>query len=334
MSRAIPSLTPHRSRLRALSLSLLLCLSCAAHTQSRPLHQHPHPRPKPAQPAPFPVSSPDPIYTPDPVLIASSIALILGGGALGWLLHDRLRRQPLLTANRFLQSDLTRQTVTAESLRHDLDRLTRELEKARSKTSAAEDRYATLLTETRQAAVNRGEARLQTAAERRQRQSEHELREAEQDLSDPANQLRCVQDATVFPRSLLNREEAIVFRAALNAIRDANAASPSRKLSLGVQVSMGEFLGTPKPGSESDNKAHSSINCKRSDLLIYTRSTFRPVLVIEHQGPAHDQGNARGRDAVKRAALEGAGVPLLETTSLHADTLQKQIKDKLTACLT
>lgn len=332
MSRACPP-RPHHLTLRSLTLTALLCPATSAHTQSRLAHQHPRTRPTPALPAPAPVPAPEPAYIPDPVLILSGFTLVIAGGTLGWLLHDRLRRRPLLAANQILQSDR--------------NRLSRDLEQAQRDTTNAIDRYLALKAQTSppkftgRAAPQQSSAQRQAseaeqqrlAAEQEERQAEADRRRAHQDLSNPDNQLRFVRAARIFRRKLLNREEDVVFSAALNVIRSANKAFPSPSLAIGVQVSMGEFLGTPKHGTEADKLGFRSINSKRSDFLIYNRSTFRPVLVIEYHGPGHFQGNAAARDAVKRAALERAKVSLLETKSQDPRTLERQIKDKLIACL-
>ena len=137
------------------------------------------------------------------------------------------------------------------------------------------------------------------AHDERRRQYGAERRE--NDVTDTANQLRFVSEAAFSRKALLNYEERRVFRAALTAIKGT-------RYGLACQVSMGEFIGS------DDNKAHQSINAKRSDLLIYEHSTFLPVLVVEHQGSGHYQGNAEARDEVKRVVLERANVALLETT--------------------
>lgn len=75
-----------------------------------------------------------------------------------------------------------------------------------------------------------------------------------------------------------------------------------------AQTSLGEVIRA-KSGSEPD--AHAAINSKRLDFVVLDINGL-VACAIEYQGTGHYQGNAVARDAVKRAALRKAGVPLLE----------------------
>ena len=283
---------------------------------------HPHPRP-PSSAAPTLPAVPTP-ETPgatSPLAIAVITLLSLSALALGWLLGS-LRRRPLLTRLRTLETQLTQQTTRTRNLESDLLQRTRSLEQASRHRATAERRFAEL-----EERVTRDRAARQSFRERFQ--AEQQLA----DLSDPANQSRALETATLSSTRLLNREEEIVFYAALHVLRLRNAAPSSPCLSLSIQVSMGEFLETPFTTDREhvDSRAYSSINCKRIDLLIYSRRDFQPVLAIEHQGSGHNQGNFEGLDAVKRAALKKAGIALLETTSLNPELLRIEIAAALPA---
>ena len=118
------------------------------------------------------------------------------------------------------------------------------------------------------------------------------------DLTDPRVQLRAARAAAYAPRPIMNRTEFARF-----AWLEAWArGTPYRVF---AQVPYGEFLGT------KDEAAFRSVNSKRADLLIVDARGL-PAVVIEVQGSGHYQGDARARDAVKRAALASAGVPLVE----------------------
>ena len=118
------------------------------------------------------------------------------------------------------------------------------------------------------------------------------------DIADPRAQLRAAEGARYTPRPILNRTE---FKRFL-WLEEWAAGTPYRVF---AQVPYGEVLGTP------DRDAFRAINSKRADILVVVARGL-PVAAIEVQGAGHYQGNARARDAVKRTALESAGVPLIE----------------------
>lgn len=72
-----------------------------------------------------------------------------------------------------------------------------------------------------------------------------------------------------------------------------------------AQVSLGEVLQI------EDVNAFRAINAKRCDFLIIDRFGW-PVIVIEYQGSGHFQNHAVERDAIKRTALESAGITFME----------------------
>ena len=102
--------------------------------------------------------------------------------------------------------------------------------------------------------------------------------------------------ATFERRRLLSRSEAQLLFAAKKAIKTGNL-----NWRVMAQVSLGEVLSSP------DARAYSTINSKRVDLLIISRSGD-PIAAVEYQGGGHYQGTAAARDAVKREALRKAGV--------------------------
>lgn len=123
------------------------------------------------------------------------------------------------------------------------------------------------------------------------------------DLRDPADQLIAVRRADFAPRAIMNQAE---FRRYC-WIEDWARGRPYR---LFTQVSYGEVIRS------SDPQAHASINSKRADFVLVDAGGL-PAAVIEYQGTGHYRGNAKARDAVKRAALHRAGVPMVELFPRH-----------------
>ena len=123
------------------------------------------------------------------------------------------------------------------------------------------------------------------------------------DLSSARVQLRHVRRARFTPRPILNRAEFKRY-----AWLEAWArGTPYRVF---AQVPYGEILAC------ADEDAFRSVNSKRADMLIVDARGL-PVVAVEYQGTGHWQGDAEDRDAVKRAALASAGVPLVELSPAH-----------------
>lgn len=114
----------------------------------------------------------------------------------------------------------------------------------------------------------------------------------------PRAQLRAVGRARFTLRPIMNRSEYRVFAWLEQGCR----GTPFRAF---AQVPYGEILATP------DEDAFRSINSKRADILVVDGRGL-PVLAVEYQGEGHWKNGAKARDAVKRAALAAAGLPLLE----------------------
>ncbi|OGN47415.1 MAG: hypothetical protein A2795_03125 [Caulobacterales bacterium RIFCSPHIGHO2_01_FULL_67_30] len=121
------------------------------------------------------------------------------------------------------------------------------------------------------------------------------------------SQLETVMSAKFETRRLMSRSEATVFYAVERALRQLNV-----KGRVMAQVSMGEILRSPDPN------AYSAINSKRVDILVISTDGL-PLAAVEYQGEAHYQGSAYARDAVKKAALQRAGVAYVEITPQHDD---------------
>ena len=122
---------------------------------------------------------------------------------------------------------------------------------------------------------------------------------------DAADQLRLVMSAQFEKRRLLSAAEARVFYAAEKAVRTQGLG-----WRVMAQVSLGEILSSP------DTRAFSTINSKRVDILLISKSGD-PIAAIEFQGDGHYQGTAPARDAVKKEALRKAGVGYIEMTPAH-----------------
>lgn len=116
-------------------------------------------------------------------------------------------------------------------------------------------------------------------------------------------QLRAVMAGSFERRRLLNAGEYRVFK----IIEDCVTA-PRRGYRVFAQTSLGEVLASP------NETAFRSINSKRVDILIVDQGGW-PVLAVEFQGGGHYQGSAAIRDAVKKEALDKAGVGYVEVFS-------------------
>lgn len=107
---------------------------------------------------------------------------------------------------------------------------------------------------------------------------------------------------SVVARRLINQEEQKVFWMVLGWVK-------GRGLRLQTQVSMGEFLAA---GAIDHDAVRNAFNAKRVDFLICDRH-WMPLMVVEHQGGGHWQGNYELRDAIKRRALGSARIGLVTT---------------------
>lgn len=131
------------------------------------------------------------------------------------------------------------------------------------------------------------------------------------DLSEPGDQLKAVEAATFRPKKPVNREASAVLRQ-LERVAKTRTTHHYRVF---AEVSLGAFMTT----EDSQTRRHTgwlawmAINSKRVDFLII--DTFgHPAVAIEYHGSGHHQegGQAAARDAIKRRALEKAGIELVE----------------------
>lgn len=108
-------------------------------------------------------------------------------------------------------------------------------------------------------------------------------------------------------RRLMNKTEYRVFRI-LETVTKQNAFNHR----VMAQVSLGEVLAS------DDDEAFWCVNSKRVDMLVI--DTYgAPVIAVEVQGSGHYQGNANMRDAVKKEALEQAGIKFVEVFDGETD---------------
>lgn len=116
-------------------------------------------------------------------------------------------------------------------------------------------------------------------------------------------QLRAVRGARFAPRPILNRAE-------FKRYAWLEAWSRGTPYRVFAQVAYGEVLRC------EDDAAFAAMNAKRADMMIVDARGM-PVAAVEYQGSGHWQRDAKGRDAVKRAALVSAGVALIELLPEH-----------------
>jgi hypothetical protein len=140
----------------------------------------------------------------------------------------------------------------------------------------------------------------------------------ERAMLDAAEQLRCVMEADFSERPLLNRPEAVVFKAL-----DAAVIARNPGWQVMAQVSLGEFLASDDPD------AYFAVNAKRVDFALMDEAC-RVRHAIEYQGTGHHQGSAAARDAVKKEALRKAGIGYHEVVAGHTTPAElKRLVEKL-----
>jgi len=128
-----------------------------------------------------------------------------------------------------------------------------------------------------------------------------------------------IKNAKMHSTTLLNNEEKVIYEKALKFLErwDNYDTNPDRakSLKLFAQVSLGEFI---KPKGDQNNwtweerTAWFTLQGRRADFLI-TDKHFKPILVIEHQGSGHFQGDWEIRDNQKSNAYEQAGLEIVRT---------------------
>ncbi len=137
-------------------------------------------------------------------------------------------------------------------------------------------------------------------------------------LASASEQLRVVMAAEFKARALLNRPEAVVFKAL-----DAAVIARNPGWQVMAQVSLGEFLAS------TDKRAYGCVNAKRVDFALMD-TDCRVRHAIEYQGDGHHQGSAAARDAVKKEALRKAGIGYHEVVAGHTTPAElKRLVEKL-----
>lgn len=126
------------------------------------------------------------------------------------------------------------------------------------------------------------------------------IRQPKPDLSDPDVAIKFVQANSYSIRPIMNKGAYQVFRITERYFKEINQGH--RVI---PEMCMGAVLQC------SNQEGFSSINSKRLDIGVINQ-IGNLILAIEYNGSGHYQGNASGRDAVKRMALNKARVPLIE----------------------
>lgn len=102
-----------------------------------------------------------------------------------------------------------------------------------------------------------------------------------------------------------------------------------RDCHLWAQVNLGELITVESVTSQKAWNARSSINSKRSDIVL-TDSKGYALALIEYQGAGHYNDTAVKRDKVKRLAAQRAGVAFIEIMGHWSDP---QIEAELSRAL-
>lgn len=139
------------------------------------------------------------------------------------------------------------------------------------------------------------------------------------DLSNPEIALKYVQASQYAVRPVMNKSVYPVFKIIERHFKELNQ---------GHRVIPEMCMGAaPQCVNE---EGFSSINSKRIDIGVIDWMGHL-ILAVEYNGTGHYQGNAAGRDAVKRMALNKARVPLIE---IIPDDDENRILEKLAVATT
>lgn len=139
-------------------------------------------------------------------------------------------------------------------------------------------------------------------------------RQSDYDLRDNNYQLRVVTVASFKKKRILNGGEYRAFR-----VIEQEVIKARKGYRVFAQTNLGEILYSPI------DDAFRSINSKRVDILVVDPRGW-PALAVEVQGAGHNQGNAAARDAVKKEALQQAGVGFMEVFETDSD---QQVRSRL-----
>ena len=136
-----------------------------------------------------------------------------------------------------------------------------------------------------------------------------------------AEQMWAVEQGDFERKQLLNREEARVLPVLDEVVQELDQGHRVM-----AQTSLGEVI---RPKGRDTYAAFAAINSKRLDFAIFDRRGLI-ACAIEYQGTGHYQQGAASRDAVKREALEKAGVPMLEVfPDFTEEGLRREVGDVL-----
>lgn len=141
------------------------------------------------------------------------------------------------------------------------------------------------------------------------KKQENRERAMQWNVADPVNQLRFVDAVDIRTRRPINAE---AYRAVFLPAERVLPGIKTRHRIL-AEVAMGSFPGTTDQSKQTaQDRAFQSFNSKRVDFLIIDHPG-NPALAIEYHSTGHYlSDDAEKRDAVKRRALQRAGIPLLE----------------------
>lgn len=98
-----------------------------------------------------------------------------------------------------------------------------------------------------------------------------------------------------------------------------------------AQVCLGELIAIESSDEAKQKEAFSSINSKRSDIVITDKRGYA-LAFLEYHGNRHYQQNAEKRDAVKRMAAQRAGIKFIEVIGEWEDaeiehTIEQGLKE-------
>jgi hypothetical protein len=273
--------------------------------------------------------------------VAAQLPMILGVCGCGlaiWAWRDRrtlqsanasldMQRQAAETKQRQLADENQRLTLRAGEAGEQLARIRLVNENLEDRLYDADRKIAQLQTELKLALARNEFDEIDQRRKPVKIDASLEMEEAEMPI-DPAERLRLKEEAAILQahlaavrRARQHATSAVQPKTVLNGEEDKTfwqvwAWTKAKGLRLNPQVSMGEFLETPDSARWSG--VFGAFNPRRVDMLISDKN-WNPLIVIEHQGSGHRQGNWRLRDAIKGEVLEIATMPRVETVEKEPD---------------
>jgi Protein of unknown function (DUF2726) len=113
-------------------------------------------------------------------------------------------------------------------------------------------------------------------------------------------QMKAIATGSFQKQRLMNASEFQIFR-----VLERDVAIRQGGFRVFAQASLGEVL------TSASESAYFAVNSKRVDVLIVDKAGY-PALAVEYQGQGHNSATSAQRDAIKKTALEKAGVGYLE----------------------